>query len=87
MKTVGNGKVLRRKNGALVRLQWWSVRPLPYSWVFLFSFQTNTAEPKKRRLRKTAYRCAPGNELPIAPITPPASPPITTPSDNPPVSQ
>jgi hypothetical protein len=30
---------------------------------------------------------APGNELPIAPITPPASPPIATPSDNQPVNQ
>ena len=30
---------------------------------------------------------APENELPSAPIIPPASPPIRTPSDNPPVGQ
>ncbi len=35
----------------------------------------------------TQIPLAPGNELPIAPIMPPASPPITTPSDNPPVNQ
>jgi hypothetical protein len=35
----------------------------------------------------TQIPLAPGNELPIAPITPPASPPVTTPYNNPPVSQ
>ena len=30
---------------------------------------------------------APGNELPIAPVTPPASPPVNTPADTPPISQ
>jgi len=35
----------------------------------------------------TQIPLAPGNELPIAPIMPPASAPITTPSNNPPVIQ
>ena len=52
--------------------------------VFIF-FSGKYSDNEKTQV--TQIPLAPGNELPIAPILPPASPPITTPSNDPPVSQ
>ena len=54
--------------------------------VFIF-FSNKYGGSEETQVTQNSIPLAPGNELPIAPIMPPASPPITTPSDNPPVSQ
>jgi len=55
--------------------------------VFLF-FSNKYSETEEAQVTQNSTTLAPpGNELPIAPITPPASPPIATPSDTPPITQ
>jgi len=55
--------------------------------VFLFvSNQYGGTEPAQVAQHDTTP-AQPGNELPIAPLTPPAAPSVTPPSDTPPVTQ
>ena len=55
--------------------------------VFLFvSNQYGGTEPAQVAQHDTTP-AQPGNELPIAPLTPPAAPSVTPPSDAPPVTQ
>lgn len=55
--------------------------------VFLY-FSNTYGESEEAQVTQNSITLAPsGNELPIAPITPPASPPITTPSGIPPITQ
>ncbi len=55
--------------------------------VFLF-FSNTCGETEEAQVSQNTITLAPpGNELPIAPITPPASPPIATPSGIPPITQ
>ena len=54
--------------------------------VFLY-FSNKYGGSEEVQVTQNSTILAPGNELPIAPITPPASPAITPPSDTPPVSQ
>jgi hypothetical protein len=55
--------------------------------VFLF-FSNTYGETEEAQVTQNSTTLAPpGNELPIAPITPPAAPPIATPSGTPPITQ
>ena len=55
--------------------------------VFLY-FSNTYGETEEAQVTQNSTTLAPpGNELPIAPITPPASPPIAMPSNTQPVSQ
>ncbi len=55
--------------------------------VFLF-FSNKYSETEEAQVTQNSTTLAPpGNELPIAPITPPTSPPIAAPSDTPPITQ
>jgi hypothetical protein len=55
--------------------------------VFLFFSNTYGETEEAQVTQNNTTLAPPGNEFPIAPITPPASPPIAMPSDTPPVSQ
>jgi hypothetical protein len=55
--------------------------------VFLFFSNKYGGTEETQVTQNNTTLAPPGNELPIAPITPPASPPIATPSDTPPVRQ
>ena len=55
--------------------------------VFLY-FSNTYGETEEAQVTQNSTTLAPpGNELPIAPITPPASPPIAMPSGTPPITQ
>ena len=54
--------------------------------VFIF-FSKKYGGSEETQVTQNNIPLAPGNELPIAPILPPASPPVTPPYDNPSISQ
>lgn len=84
MKTVGNGNVKKEKwsTGAAATV----IAAAFALFVGVFIFYSSSSD-EEAQVTQINIPLAPGNELPIAPIIPPASPPITMPSDNPPVGQ
>jgi hypothetical protein len=57
-------------------------------FVGVFLFVANQyGGPQEAQVAQHATMPAPGNELPIAPVTPPAAPSVTPPTDTPPVTQ
>jgi hypothetical protein len=84
MKTVGNGEVKKEiwSMGAAVTVIAAALALL----VGVFIFYSNSSD-EEAQVTQINIPLAPGNELPIAPITPPASPLVTPPYDNPAISQ
>ena len=84
MQAVGNGKVKKEiwSMGAAATV----IAVAVALFVGVFIFYSNSRD-EDGQVTQINIPLAPGNELPIAPILPPASPPVTTPSDNPPVGQ
>lgn len=55
--------------------------------VFLFVANQYGGTQETEVAQHDTVPAQPGNELPIAPVTPPAAPSVTPPSDTPPVTQ